>query len=453
MIRLVLNLGLSRHAYAADMGQGHILRVGMGASLLAAVAIVMAPHVTHHVSRSAVVNAPVIVIVAPFDGRYVSTPLMPGMPVLAGVPALELVAAEGMRLERVRLEAESTRLNEEVTALDGEIEALDALDVALARRDSESRNLVADVLGLRIEAVLAERRAAMARAAFAREEAERRQSLAARGTLSEGEAEKSVAEAAATAAEVDRLDAEVARLGLERSAALSGASGDITLGDGSYARQRRDELTIRRADLVSRRDRLVVSREAVESVAGRFGEGAESFERFQPVLDGDMVAWSPSPSRGAAVTIGTEVVRFVDCSRRFIEVPISEGAFDDITLGAIAEVWLKGASEPTQARVAAIRGAGSLPERGYLAAAPLEVAQGMLSVILDLPPANVAVGDTARRFCDVGRSAQVKLAREVPELVAWIVREIREASNGAATRLAAPADWLMRLIGQGPDDA
>jgi multidrug resistance efflux pump len=448
-----LNLRLSRRAYAAGMGQGHILRLGVGTMMLGAVAIVMAPHVTHHVSRNAVVNAPVLVMVAPFDGRFVSAPLMPGMAVLAGTPAFEIEAAEGMRLERVQLLAERGRISEEIEALEAEIAALDALDAALVRRDAEARDLIAGVLALRIEAARAERRAAVARAGMAKDEAERRRSLAARGTLPESEADLASAEAEAIAAEVDRLGAEVERLGLERRAALSGAAGDLALGDGSYARQRRDEVTIRRADLVSRRDRLVASREAVESVAARYGGGAASFERFRPVLDGDMVAWTPSPGHGAAVGIGAEVIRFVDCSRRFIEVPIAEGAFEDVRLGDLAEVRLKGARTPIEARVAAIRGAGSVPQRGDLAAAPLEVAQGMLSVLLDLPPANIAVGDDARRFCDVGRSAQVKLGREMPALVAWIVHEMRAASSAAAIRLEAPTDWFKRLTGQVSDDA
>jgi hypothetical protein len=432
---------------------GHILRLGMGAMMLAAVVVMMAPHLTHHVSRNAVVNAPVLVIVAPFDGRYVSAPLMPGMAVLAGDPALELVAAEGMRLEHVRLLAERAQIIEEVRALEGEIAALDALDAELDRRDTEARYLVAGILSLRIEAVLAERRAASARAQLAKDDAERRRSLADRGTLPESEASQASAEAQAVVAELDRLAAEVERLGLERRATLSGAAGDLALGDGSYARQRRDEVTIRRADLVSRRERLVAARNSVEKISARFGEGIESFENFKPVLDGDMVAWTASPGHGAAVGVGSEVIRLVDCSRRFIEVPISESAFEDIMLGGLVEVWLKGASEPIEARVMAIRGAGSMPERGNLAAAPLEVAQGMLSVLLDLPRANLAVGDFAARFCDVGRSAQVMLGREMPALVAGIVREMGEASSAVAIRLAAPSDWLKRFTGQVPDDA
>ncbi|RDC71314.1 hypothetical protein DLJ49_14940 [Rhodovulum sp. 12E13] len=68
------------------------------------------------------------------------------------------------------------------------------------------------------------------------------------------EAEATGAERAAeaAAAELDRLEAEAGRIARKRRAALAGTAGDIALGDGSYARQRRDELAIRRADLASR---------------------------------------------------------------------------------------------------------------------------------------------------------------------------------------------------------
>ncbi|RDC67478.1 hypothetical protein DLJ49_20930 [Rhodovulum sp. 12E13] len=103
--------------------------------------------------------------------------------------------------------------------------------------------------------------------------------------------------------------------------------------------------------------------------------------------------------------------------------------------------------------MAAIRGAGSLPARGDLAAAPVEVAEGMLSVLLDLPPADLAAGDEAARFCDVGRTAQVKLDREVPQLVAALDTLVRRAAASAAARWPDQDAWIAGFLRRVRDDA
>jgi hypothetical protein len=364
-----------------------------------------------------------------------------------------LEAAQGTRLERTRLVAEVQRLDGEAESLRREIEALDRLDLSLAQRDVAARELVSAVLHLRLKAVRAEIEAAMAAAEQARNARDRVAGLVERGAAPVAQLEEEGLALTSAEAQVARLRAEAARLEKERAGALEGSAGDLALGDGSYARQRRDELAIRRADLLARKERALAAAAAARSMVEAFPADADAFVRFAPTFAADMVAWSASPLTGARVAAGTEVVRLLDCSRRFVEVPIREGAFEAIGIGEVAEVHFKGAPRPVTARVAAGRGAGSQPARGELAAAPIEVADGMLSVLLDLPPADVTDAEVSARFCDVGRSAQVKLSRDLPERLAGWSAEVRAVAARVRDTVTGTTAWWASLLGRGGDGA
>jgi multidrug resistance efflux pump len=214
-------------AHLGGMTQGHILRLGFGTAMLVAVGAVMMPHATHHLSRNAVVNAPLLSVIAPFEGHFRSEPHVPGTPVVGGAPAVVLEAAQGTRLERTRLVAEVQRLDGEADSLSREIDAVDRLDLSLAQRDLAARELVSAVLHLRLKAVRAEIEAAMAAAEQARNARDRVAGLVERGAAPVAQLEEEGLALTSAEAQVARLRAEAARLTASIGIALSPADGTV----------------------------------------------------------------------------------------------------------------------------------------------------------------------------------------------------------------------------------
>ncbi len=429
------------------MSVGRVTRLSLGTLMLGGAVAVLAPHATHFVSRSAVVNAPLVSLAAPFDGLFQSDPLAPADVVPPHTPVFELAPDPAERLERARIVSDISRLRGEIRALEREIEALESLDRALADRDAETRRLAHDVLALDLEAIETRINAAQVRYDRLSREASRQQRLVDAGSVPATVAEDAADLARVAQAERDRLRVEARRVMRERAAIDIGALPAFGTEDGAYARQRQDEIAIRHADLVSRRDRLAAALEAARSLLWGLSENETALQLFTPHLAQGMLAWTATPGQAAAVAAGQEVVQLLDCSRRFLEVPISETALRSVEIGDIAEVRLKGGGAPFPARVAAIRGAGSLVMGGSLAAAPVDLSPGRLTIIMHLPPANVQDAETAARFCDVGRTAQVRLSRDVPPFVADLGRDMRETLVRLGFHLRATGRYLAGLLG------
>jgi multidrug resistance efflux pump len=435
------------------MGAVRITRVSLGAVLLGGALAVMAPHAGYHVSRNAVVNAPVMTLSAPFDGVFRSDPLLPAMAIRGGDGVFRLDAGPSARLERARIVSDIARLSGEIDAVDAELAALEALDRDLAARDAETREFAHGSLSLRLNAVSGSVAAAQARVAHLAAEADRQARLADAGTVPPARVETADLRVREARAELERVTAERRRLQRQLSALGRGIMPASGAAGGDYARERRDELALRRAGLAARRDTLVAARDAARSLLAALAATGADVDRFAPALDEAAVVWSASPGRGTAVAAGEEIVQLLDCSRRFVEVPMGERAFGAIAVGDEAEVRLKGSDRAFRARVVALRGAGSLTLRTRLAAAPLDVAPGDLSVLLALPPVDPFSEDTAERFCDVGRSAEVRLPRALPAPVAALDARLRDAARRLRSDMHAAGRWVARRLGDAADDA
>ena len=181
--------------------------------------------------------------------------------------------------------------------------------------------------------------------------------------------------------------------------------------DGNYARQRRDEVVIRLADLRTRAVALSAQIDSKQNQVQVMRSELQRLEHFAPKFDNGAVVWTASSAAGSAVATGDEILQVLDCSRRFLEVTIPESAYSRISIGDRAWVRLNGADQTFWAKVESLRGAGSQPETGRLAARPVEVEQGSLSVMLLLEPVDVMAADIAQHYCEVGRTAEVRFDR------------------------------------------
>jgi hypothetical protein len=158
------------------------------------------------------------------------------------------------------------------------------------------------------------------------------------------------------------------------------------------------------------------------------------------------VVWKESGSAGMTVVPGDVLMQMVNCEQRFIEVTLPERLFGDIAPGDIATVQLKGDGRTVTAPVTAVLGAGAKFDHPLLAAAVPETEPDHLRVLISL--ARIDLGDTAGNFCQVGRSAEVRIARRDFDLLrrgigsvsGWIA-----GAFGTARASASPAPAEPRL--------
>lgn len=121
-------------------------RIAAGVACLGAAFMIFAPHATSYISRSAVVNAPIISIKSPFDGALMSDALTPATPVLPATAIVELQASRSSRTELARLEARIGILAREEVSISTEIAALTQLDQQLLVRMEQVQTLARQVL-------------------------------------------------------------------------------------------------------------------------------------------------------------------------------------------------------------------------------------------------------------------------------------------------------------------
>lgn len=386
-------------------------RLAVGSFVLVAAAVVLSPHAFNFVSRSAIVNAPVISIKSPFEGLLMSRPRRPGEPISPGIPVVEISASMGTTVEVARLTAHARALGQERGAILDELSSLERLDGDLKDRMRMVTTLTGDVLRLRRDGLLSRQRAAQDRARSLEAEADRVEQLARSGAVSTAHLERTASDARAAREEIGALDAELSQIALELQAIEQGTMTTVGMEDGSYAQQRRDEVAIRLADLRTRAAVLSAQIDSMHDQIRVMRSELLRLEHFAPQFDNGAVVWTASPAAGSAVATGDEVLQVLDCSRRFLEVTIPESAYSKIAIGARAWVRLNGADQVFWAEVESLRGAGSQPETGRLAARPEEVEQGSLSVMLLLEPVEVTSPDVAQRYCEVGRTAEVRFDR------------------------------------------
>ncbi|MBS0125366.1 HlyD family efflux transporter periplasmic adaptor subunit [Thetidibacter halocola] len=399
------------------------LRLAVGLLVLSGAAITTAPHVLNTISESAVINAPVLSVKAPFDGVLIAGDRRRGDPIAPGQTMVSIAASRIQRAELERLKAREATLTEHVLALSAEILRLEALDVSLADRSEQIRRIAFDVLVLERDALLGRVGAADRRAANLAAEADRFERLEQVGAVAGNRAGDIRTEAAIAADERRALGAELARAERQIRAVEGGALPAFGSEDGAYAQQRRDEVAIRLADLQTRRAIAAAEQRSTGAELAALGAMLTEEERFAPVAEAGGLAWTPSPSANSPVASGDEIMQVLDCSRRFLEVQIPESHFEHVHPGDTAQVRLKGAQTVFPAEVEAVLGAGALTETGRLAAQPPRTEIGRLTVVLRLPPADVTDPVIAGRFCNVGRTAQVRFEREGAMSVARRIRE------------------------------
>lgn len=419
------------------------LRLGVCLLLIGGVVSVLAPYATSYVSTSAVVNAPLVALRAPFDGRVGAASPPVATPVTAA-EALGLVLGERQdRSELAALRAQAASDAAMIAAIGQESAALSTLSADLAAREAAFRAQVLDANMALQQQIAAELRANRAETVAIALRVRRSRSLAAEGTRPPATLEAELAELAAARAQTARLAALLRDARIERQGVEAGVVPRKSGNSNDYNRQRQDEIAMRLATLATESTRLTVEQGGLADRIAVSEARLDAQGRFDARAAANGVVWHASPPEGAAVLTGDAFLTLLDCDRRFVEVTVPERHFESIRPGAAANVHLLGSADSFVAVVEAVRGAGAKPDHPTFAATPPDVPSGQLHVLIRLPPpADPAAAAAA--FCDVGRTAEVRFDRSLESDLRGL-RKLRDQVGALVAALWTRAPVLAAL--------
>ncbi len=391
------------------------LRIILGLALALAAGWTLMPHLVGVVGTSGVVNAPLVTLRSPVDGHVTRASRAPGTPLRAGEG---IVVVEGARTARDALDEAELRergLESERAALADQVDALRAQMQDLRARGAQHRNLVTDWLEQREAAARASAEALEARLAAVEAALERADRLAETGALSLTRRDDLAHDRAALAAEWRAALATADSLAQERRAARAGLALDQGAGEGLYIRQALDARALQIAELEGRMARIARDLEAARIRTGQARATLQRQTRFAPTAPAAGAIWADSPAVGTAVITGDAVAQVLDCGQRFLEVTVPERHFGRLEVGTPASVRLRGEGRWRPTQVVSLMGAGAVLEGRKLAAQARNLGSGELRVLLDHPDP----GAEPARFCDVGRSVEVRFHAPTPATEAW----------------------------------
>lgn len=416
---------------------GRILRIGIGVGLLLLAVVIAAPRAVRHVSIDAVVNARVMVLRSPIEGRIALVPPPVGTRVFGGQLVAEIHNHRINRGVLGELATEAATLEERIQALDRQSHELAAMRKQLEDRVGAYREALQVTLEKERLELEARRGAVQARVIERTLDLRRQATLAELGHQSTARREQATSSRDQALAEVAEIGAAIERV----SERLTWTRRGVFLGDGQndvpYSQQRMDEIALRQQDIAARRTehhlRAAQIRKQVEVERERLERTALS----RHAVSRDGVVWKNFVADGGEVVIGTELVEILDCSDIFLDVTLDESKFEEVRPGAAARVRLVGASRDIAGTVRSVRGSGAVTEDRLLAAKVPPRTDRQSQAIIELDRAALDVGEAS--YCQVGRAAKVTFDRDLSPGWGWL------ASMGEA--VAAAGELWRRLIG------
>ena len=426
---------------------GRMIRIGLTLAVVSVVVWTVAPYVTNRVSTSAVVNAPLSPIVAPFNGRVAQ----PSKPVGALVRPDEplFVAAAETRDRRYQLELESRArtLEARLAGIGRQRDQLEAVAAELRERLTLYRSHSVAELGHEIAETRAALTAARAEAQRAGAALARSRKLRAKGLVPEADHDTSAAEARVARATVAELTASLDGLKVQLAAAEAGSFVRAGANDVPYSQQRADEVGLRLSELTRTQTRLAAELDGVrDQLAEERARRARS-EAFRPTAPVRGVVWTASRATGDPIATGQVVLQVADCEQRFVEVAVSESYFEKIRPGEIARVQLKGSDRLLRAPVIAVRGAGARQPHDNLAASVPTAERGQLRVLVSLE--GVGLDRAPSNFCHIGRTAEVYFAREATGAITTAATTVSSWATALWRRVDAQLARLTEVRGGG----
>ncbi len=381
-------------------------QAALAGALFCLVAWSVAPFVVNHISTAAVINAPLHAVLSPLNGVIEAPSRAAGVPPGTALVSVRRSIADDRALRALAHRADGAATA--IAALDTRIAELDLIAADLARR---LQHFQAAALA-RLDAERAELAAERTAAEAALDQAGAR---LARARALGGHVSQTVLEDAATAvrtgeAEVVRIRARIAGIEAERTAMEGGAQLRDGYNDVPYSRQRLDQLRIDRIALQADRARLVAERAELESQIGAERALMTAESRFAAAAPPGAVIWKASGEAGSSVVVGDELVQYVECDQRFLEVALSERLFGTVRPGHPVSVRLRGDGSRFGGEVVSLLGPGAKFSDPRLAADVPEIDRHQFRAIVALEQDAARV--LPQEYCGIGRTAEVRFGRQ-----------------------------------------
>ncbi|WP_073127918.1 HlyD family secretion protein [Palleronia salina] len=380
--------------------------------LLASAAVAIAPRLTGHISSSAVVNAPIIAVYAPFDGVIEHASPSIAQPVEEGDTLLVLNNRSLRGSELRALRSSLAAVSGEMSGLTQQSNAPERLRKELENRRDAAIDARKRWFVPRLDEAWAMVQHAEATVDASKARLQRIEKLSKNGSIAQREVEEARTTLLEDRATLASATATMRRLQIERDALTGGSNLDLESNDLEQIGYRLDEIAVRQADIQARLIQLRASRQGLQSQIAGLSIETKKQNAFVPKVTAAGVIWEVSAPEGSSVSIGEPLAQVLDCSRRFMEVILPEDSFETIVPGTPAQVKYKGASESFTARVSAVYGANTRPNRNMQAAEPRLTVDSGLRVIVGIGPADPSDPKVSRAFCEVGRSAEVRFDRK-----------------------------------------
>jgi multidrug resistance efflux pump len=350
-------------------------------------------------SVDAVVNARLVSLRAPIDGRLEVAPLPPtiGAATQAGSMLLHITdrRADRSRLDDLRrlldqIEGDRAALNERLTRL-RELHR-QIIDQARAFQEGRVRELEQRALDLRAQVAAADAAQSEAASALARIK-----QLVAAKVQSSAALERAQRDAVITAETARSLNHRLVAIEIELEAARRGEYVGDNYNDRPSSRQQADELSIRivegEAELSARDRRLDRLRRELDAEQARYADLSDV--TVSSPIDGRV--WEVLVSPGEEVRRGQDLLRLLDCSGAIVTTTVRESVFNELRIGDKAQFRPSGESAAYDGEVVRMSGIAAPPDNFAITAAGPSAAPYRIAVsVPELSPAQCMVGRTGR---------------------------------------------------------
>jgi multidrug resistance efflux pump len=417
------------------MPSGRVIKTVLALAVAIALAWVPAQRLLTTRSAEATVNARLVNLRAPINGKvaFLTKNLSVGTLIDPGQPLLQLVNSRADRQRLDDLQRQVNSLRTETTSLKRRIELQDKTRAQLtAQTDAFQQSRILQLEAREAE-LQAEVKAAEAHLEDAIKSYKRSKDLEKRGiqtvaTLLHAERDMKVAE--------QKVDVSIKRLDSNKIE-LDGARNGYYVGD-SYndvprSAQRLNEVEQQHAELTAQ----LAEREA--QLASYTKDLAAEQTLFKHNTTADVTAtdrgriWELLTANGEDVLAGQDLLRVLDCGAAMVTATVSESVYNGLWVGQPVEFALRGEGKALAGTVAALT--GLTPAGSNLAIAQTALTREPYHVTIAVPAL------AARNECSVGRMGSVTFNTTATPTAApaATTAATRSPSAAAAAPAAAPA--------------
>ena len=389
------------------MRRGQIIRISVAMVVVLVATWLLWPRVFSELRSNGIINAKIVTISAPISGTIVQNIPDVGTRVTRGQTLTRIIDEFQPRTLLSNLDSERELLASRVKALTRKSEELKKLKERLTRQVKSHQS---DMKGrLHYQFLEAEARMYFWMAA-ARERSlayNRSKKLHARGYTTTLALERAESLLEQSKQEVVRAKADSARIKKEAEAADRGVFVTDGRNDVSYSQQRLDEIVISLTDLNVQQSEALGRLQAVER---QFKLESQRVTQRESVIVRSPISgpvWRRFADSETYTAKNNALLKILDCSRLFVEVPVPESAADRLDAGSTVSLRLVGSTRQYVGKVSEIRGSRSVIQRDEFVAAPPTLRKNESKLIVEVTESDF---DNRRAaYCQVGRRAEVML--------------------------------------------